>query len=169
MCHGLHGLVAVWCGVLWQVLAFTRRHCSSLFLERFSILSEKKTVGHLHYMVSGHYYPYALLAPFVRMHHRINFVILSVCACVCVGVVVCVHARLSFELFSFDLLVLKEVVNKMSGIELMEEVTQSQLQALAGGEMLRAEVQICAHLAFRELNIFTVDVCYLLFHSYAVL
>ena len=41
---------------------------------------------------------------------------------------------------SFDLLVLKEVVQKMSGIEISEEVTFSQLEALCGGELLRSEV-----------------------------
>ena len=41
---------------------------------------------------------------------------------------------------SFDLLVLKEVVQKMSGIEISEEVTAAQLEALSGGELLRAEV-----------------------------
>ncbi|CAH3196125.1 unnamed protein product, partial [Porites evermanni] len=40
---------------------------------------------------------------------------------------------------SFDLLVLKEVVQKMSGIEISEEVTAAQLEALSGGELLRAE------------------------------
>ena len=43
---------------------------------------------------------------------------------------------------SFDLLVLKEVVQKMSGIEISEEVTAAQLEALSGGELLRAEVNI---------------------------
>ena len=38
---------------------------------------------------------------------------------------------------SFDLLVLKEVIQKMSGIDIAEEVTQSQLEALAGGELLQ--------------------------------
>lgn len=42
---------------------------------------------------------------------------------------------------SFDLLVLKEVIQKMSGIDITEEVTQSQLEALAGGELLQAEVR----------------------------
>ena len=42
--------------------------------------------------------------------------------------------------FSLDLLVLKEVVQKMSGIELTEEVTVTQLEALCGGELLKAEV-----------------------------
>ncbi|XP_077862660.1 THO complex subunit 2-like [Saccoglossus kowalevskii] len=40
---------------------------------------------------------------------------------------------------SFDLLILKEVVQKMSGIESTEEITVDQLDALAGGELLRAE------------------------------
>ena len=43
---------------------------------------------------------------------------------------------------SFDLLVLKEVVQKMSGIEISEDMTLSQLEALAGGELLKAEVMI---------------------------
>lgn len=38
------------------------------------------------------------------------------------------------------MLVLKEVVQKMSGIEISEEVTAAQLEALSGGELLRAEV-----------------------------
>lgn len=43
---------------------------------------------------------------------------------------------------SFDLLVLKEVTQKMSGIDIAEEVTASQFEALAGGELLKAEVSI---------------------------
>ncbi len=43
--------------------------------------------------------------------------------------------------FSLDLLVLKEVVQKMSGIELTEEVTKTQLEALCGGDLLKAEVR----------------------------
>lgn len=43
---------------------------------------------------------------------------------------------------SFDLLVLKEVVQKMSGLEISEEVTMSQLEALCGGELLKNEVCI---------------------------
>lgn len=42
---------------------------------------------------------------------------------------------------SLDLLVLKEVVQKMSGIELTEEVTSTQLEALCGGDLLKAEVK----------------------------
>ena len=48
---------------------------------------------------------------------------------------------LFFSGASFDLLVLKEVVQKMSGIENSDEITQSQLEALAGGELLKAEVR----------------------------
>ena len=55
-----------------------------------------------------------------------------------------------FPIFSFDLLVLKEVTQKMSGIDIAEEVTASQLEALAGGELLKAEVPL-------SLSIFFVD------------
>jgi len=40
---------------------------------------------------------------------------------------------------STDLLILKEVVQRMSGIEISEEVTQSQLEAVCGGPVLLAE------------------------------
>ncbi|KAI5935692.1 THO complex subunit 2 [Manis javanica] len=40
---------------------------------------------------------------------------------------------------SFDLLILKEVVQKMAGIEITEEMTMEQLEALTGGEQLKAE------------------------------
>uniref|UniRef100_A0A452VJW2 THO complex subunit 2 n=1 Tax=Ursus maritimus TaxID=29073 RepID=A0A452VJW2_URSMA len=39
----------------------------------------------------------------------------------------------------FDLLILKEVVQKMSGIEITEEMTMEQLEAMTGGEQLKAE------------------------------
>lgn len=42
--------------------------------------------------------------------------------------------------FSLDLLILKEVVQKMAGIESAEDLTIEQLSAMAGGELLRAEV-----------------------------
>jgi THO complex subunit 2 len=38
-----------------------------------------------------------------------------------------------------DLLILKEIVQKMAGIEATEEMTNEQLGALSGGELLRAE------------------------------
>ena len=40
---------------------------------------------------------------------------------------------------SLDLLILKEIVLKMGGIEAAEEMTNSQIEAMAGGELLRAE------------------------------
>jgi THO complex subunit 2 len=40
---------------------------------------------------------------------------------------------------SFDLLILKEVVQKMTGIEVSEEATPEQLLAMTGGELLRQE------------------------------
>merc|ERR1719347_549001 len=40
---------------------------------------------------------------------------------------------------SLDLLIIKEVVAKMGGIEGAEEMTTEQIEALAGGELLRAE------------------------------
>lgn len=40
---------------------------------------------------------------------------------------------------SLDLLILKEVVLKMSGIEAAEEMTDEQINAMAGGEILRQE------------------------------
>lgn len=49
-------------------------------------------------------------------------------------------SHLYLLLSSFDLLVLKEVVQKMAGIDISVEVTSSQLEALAGGELLKAEV-----------------------------
>lgn len=41
---------------------------------------------------------------------------------------------------SFDLLILKEVVQKMAGIEITDEMTVEQLEAMTGGEQLKAEV-----------------------------
>jgi THO complex subunit 2 len=41
---------------------------------------------------------------------------------------------------SFDLLVMREVIQKMSGIEVSEEATADQLDALNGGELLKQEV-----------------------------
>uniref|UniRef100_A0A8C9T4T3 THO complex subunit 2 n=1 Tax=Scleropages formosus TaxID=113540 RepID=A0A8C9T4T3_SCLFO len=40
---------------------------------------------------------------------------------------------------SFDLLILKEVVQKMAGIEITDEMTMEQLEAMTGGEQLKAE------------------------------
>jgi len=56
------------------------------------------------------------------------------------GIFVCCVLNLLVFSTSFDLLVLKEVVQKMSGVETSEDMTLSQLEALAGGELLKAEV-----------------------------
>ena len=40
---------------------------------------------------------------------------------------------------SLDLLILKEIVHKMSGIEASEEMTNEQIDAMAGGDLLRQE------------------------------
>ena len=54
---------------------------------------------------------------------------------------------------SFDLLVLKEVVQKMSGIEISEDMTLSQLEALAGGELLKAEVTVQIVRSIKHLSL----------------
>jgi THO complex subunit 2 len=41
---------------------------------------------------------------------------------------------------SLDLLILKEIVQKMVGIEAVEEMTNEQLSAMCGGELLKGEV-----------------------------
>lgn len=53
---------------------------------------------------------------------------------------------------SFDLLILKEVVQKMSGIDSSEELTQSQIEAMAGGELLKAEVWAGQAVVFDSSN-----------------
>ncbi|KAF2879485.1 hypothetical protein ILUMI_26680 [Ignelater luminosus] len=40
---------------------------------------------------------------------------------------------------SLDLLILKEIVQKMAGVEAAEDLTMEQLNAMAGGELLKAE------------------------------
>jgi len=42
--------------------------------------------------------------------------------------------------FSYDLAILREVIQKMAGIEVSEEMTNDQLLAMCGGELLRQEV-----------------------------
>lgn len=44
------------------------------------------------------------------------------------------------SIFSLDLLILKEIVQKMAGVEAAEDLTVEQLNAMAGGELLKAEV-----------------------------
>lgn len=43
-------------------------------------------------------------------------------------------------LVSYDLAILREVIQKMAGIEVSEEMTNDQLLAMCGGELLRQEV-----------------------------
>lgn len=43
---------------------------------------------------------------------------------------------------SLDLLILKEIVQKMTGIEAAEEMTSEQLDAMAGGDLLKNEVRL---------------------------
>ena len=45
-----------------------------------------------------------------------------------------------FVSYSTDLILLREVVLKMAGIEISEELTDDQLEAMAGGELVRQEV-----------------------------
>ena len=54
--------------------------------------------------------------------------------------------------FSYDLMILRDVVTKMVGIEVSEEITDDQLDAMSGGEYLKAEVQIL--FAFRYFQIY---------------
>lgn len=66
-----------------------------------------------------------------------------------------------FFLNSFDLLILKEVVQKMAGIEITEEMTMEQLEAMTGGEQLKAEVRVTNFLIdflhFRYTHAHTKD------------
>lgn len=41
---------------------------------------------------------------------------------------------------SYDLAILREVIQKMAGIEVSEDMTNDQLLAMCGGELLRQEV-----------------------------
>lgn len=54
-----------------------------------------------------------------------------------------------FLICSHDLLILKEIVQKMAGIEAAEEMTPEQLDAMAGGELLKGEVN-CVWVSLRS-------------------
>ena len=41
---------------------------------------------------------------------------------------------------SYDLLILREVITKMAGLEVSEEITDDQLDAMSGGDILKQEV-----------------------------
>ena len=65
----------------------------------------------------------------------------------CVAALTCCYRKKGFRLYpdvflccSLDLLLLREVVQKMAGIEVSEEITDDQLNSLSGGELLRQEV-----------------------------
>lgn len=65
----------------------------------------------------------------------------------CVAALTCCYREKGFRLYadvflccSLDLLLLREVVQKMAGIEVSEEITDDQLNSLSGGELLRQEV-----------------------------
>ncbi|XP_065225591.1 THO complex subunit 2 isoform X3 [Planococcus citri] len=47
---------------------------------------------------------------------------------------------------SFDLLILKEIIQKMSGIEFNEDMTNEQLSAFSGGEILKSEGGYFTHI-----------------------
>jgi len=69
-------------------------------------------------------------------------------------ILICVTYWIRLFFTSFDLLVLKEVVQKMSGVETSEDMTLSQLEALAGGELLKAEVCISCMLPLLPFLVF---------------
>lgn len=61
---------------------------------------------------------------------------------------------IKISLNSLDLLILKEVCQKMTGVDASEEMTDEQLEAMAGGELLRSEVGYAVNSKqkfFREL------------------
>lgn len=58
----------------------------------------------------------------------------------------------SSSLHSLDLLILKEIVQKMAGVESAEEMTNEHLNAMCGGELLRGEVS-CFHFKFVAENL----------------
>lgn len=63
------------------------------------------------------------------------------------GYIVCVADILSvLNGCSFDLLVLNEIVQKMAGIEAADEMTNEQMEAMAGGDLLKGEVSIICNL-----------------------
>lgn len=63
-------------------------------------------------------------------------------ACVLSGVIDLPGVYCMYGLFlcSYDLLILREMIQKMAGIEVSEEITEDQLQAMSGGDLLKQEV-----------------------------
>lgn len=62
---------------------------------------------------------------------------------------------------SYDLAILRDVIQKMAGIEVSEEMTNDQLLAMCGGELLRQEVgkSLCKRFC-------TVAQCFTLNYSF---
>ena len=54
--------------------------------------------------------------------------------------------------FSYDLYILREVIQKMAGIEVSEEITTDQLMAMGGGELLRQEVRHSINLLYHDVR-----------------
>ena len=53
----------------------------------------------------------------------------------------CAHVVSNNALYflSFDLLILREVIQRISGVEILDDVTDDQLLAMTGGELLKQE------------------------------
>lgn len=71
--------------------------------------------------------------------------------------------------FSQDLLILKEIVQKMAGIEAAEEMTAEQLDAMAGGDLLKGEVSTYSNTMLNlwlALNAFSWGSGYLIVHDW---
>ena len=56
---------------------------------------------------------------------------------------------------SLDLLILKEIVLKMSGIEASEEMTNEQIDAMAGGDLLKQEASSFNQVSQIRYTVFT--------------
>lgn len=64
---------------------------------------------------------------------------------------------------SLDLLILKEVCQKMTGVDASEEMTMEQLEAMAGGELLRNEVNILQFSLARSIAFLEYHCDFLIF------
>lgn len=64
----------------------------------------------------------------------------------CLSLFQCVlNIPLFVSVDSFDLLILREMLTKMGGIEVSEEITDQHLQAMCGGDLLRQEVRYASN------------------------
>lgn len=57
---------------------------------------------------------------------------------------------------SFDLLILREMLSKMGGIEVSEEITDQQHDAMCGGELLKQEVREAAVSSYHHFRVSSV-------------